>query len=161
MEVTVLEGRSARSGARTDELPGVVPARPRAVEDTPAPHAAVGGREYRPFFEREAADVFIVDVPWNGLAESVKIASMADAYEINVAPHNFYSHLATMMSAHFSAVVPNLRIMEIDPDMVPWQDDLVTVQPQISDGYLQIPTGPGWGTEVDEAAVRAHPPKSR
>ena len=120
-----------------------------------------GRREYRPFFEREAADVFIIDVPWNGLAESVKIAAMADAYEINVAPHNFYSHLATMMSAAFSAVVPNLRIMEIDPDMVPWQDDLVTVKPTIKDGYLQLPTGPGWGTEVDEAAVRAHPVKAR
>ena len=32
----------------------------------------------------------IVDVPWNGLLESVKIANMAEAYEVNVAPHNFY-----------------------------------------------------------------------
>ena len=53
-------------------------------------------------------------------AESLKIAAMADAYEVNVAPHNFYGHLATMMNAHFGAVVPNLRIMEIDPDIVPW-----------------------------------------
>ena len=44
-------------------------------------------------------DVAIIDTPWNGLAESLKIATMADAYEVNVAPHNFYSHLATMMSA--------------------------------------------------------------
>ena len=29
----------------------------------------------------------------------------------------------------------------------------------IKDGYLELPTGPGWGTEIDEAAVRAHPPK--
>ena len=85
---------------------------------------------------------------------------MAEAYEINVAPHNFYSHLATMMNAHFSAVVPNLRIMEIDPDMVPWQDDLVTVKPDIKNGYLTLPTGPGWGTEIDEAAVRLHPPRA-
>lgn len=69
-------------------------------------------------------------------------------------------HLATMMNAHWSAVVPNLRIMETDPDMVPWQDDLVTVKPQIQDGHLLLPTGPGWGTEVNEAAVRAHPPKT-
>jgi galactonate dehydratase len=119
-----------------------------------------GRRDYRPFFEHGAVDVAIIDVPWNGLAEGLKIATMADAYEINVAPHNFYSHLATMMSAHFAAVVPNLRIMEIDPDMVPWQDDLVTVTPQIRDGYLYLPTGPGWGTEINEAAVRAHPPKT-
>jgi L-alanine-DL-glutamate epimerase-like enolase superfamily enzyme len=119
-----------------------------------------GRREYRPFFEHEALDVAIVDVPWNGIAEATKIAAMADAYEVNVAPHNFYSHLATMMSAHFAAVVPNLRIMEIDPDMVPWQDELVTVTPRIEAGHLVLPTGPGWGTEVDEAAVRAHPPRA-
>jgi galactonate dehydratase len=76
---------------------------------------------------------------------------------VNVAPHNFYGHLATMMNAHWSAVVPNLRIMEIDSDVVPWYDDLVTVKPDIKDGYLTIPRGSGWGTEVNEAAVRAHP----
>jgi len=53
------------------------------------------------------------------------------------------------------------NIMEIDPDTVPWYDDLVTVKPVIKDGYLYVPTGPGWGTEVNEAAVRAHPPPKR
>ena len=119
-----------------------------------------GRREYRPFLEQDAMDVAIIDVPWNGIAESVKIATMADAYEVNVAPHNFYGHLATMMSAHFAAVVPNLRIMEIDPETVPWQDQLVTRTPRIEAGHLVLPTGPGWGTEVDEAAVLAHPPRA-
>jgi galactonate dehydratase len=120
-----------------------------------------GRRDCRPFFEHAAVDVAIIDTPWNGVAESLKIAAMADAYEINVAPHNFYGHLATMMSAHFCAVVPNLRIMEIDPDTVPWYDDLVTVKPDIREGHLYLPTGPGWGTEVNEEAVRAHPPRKR
>jgi L-alanine-DL-glutamate epimerase-like enolase superfamily enzyme len=118
-----------------------------------------GRRDYKPYLEAQALDVAIIDVPWNGLAESVKIAAMADAYEVNVAPHNFYSPLATMMSAHFCAVVPNLRIMEIDPDTVPWYGDLVTVKPEVHDGHLRLPAGPGWGTEVNEAAVRAHPPR--
>jgi L-alanine-DL-glutamate epimerase-like enolase superfamily enzyme len=120
-----------------------------------------GRRDYKPYLEQHAADVLIIDTPWNGVAESVKIAAMADAYEVNVAPHNFYGHLATMMSAHFCAVVPNFRIMEIDPDRVPWYDDLVTVKPEITDGHLRLPRGPGWGTEVNEAAVRAHPPRRR
>ncbi|MDQ3810515.1 MAG: mandelate racemase/muconate lactonizing enzyme family protein [Chloroflexota bacterium] len=119
-----------------------------------------GRREYRPFFEQGAMDVIIVDVPWNGLGESLKVASMADAYEVNVAPHNFYSHLATMMSAHLCAVAPNVRIMEYDEDQVPWMDELVTTRPDIRDGYLYLPGGPGWGTEVEEAVVRAHPPRA-
>jgi L-alanine-DL-glutamate epimerase-like enolase superfamily enzyme len=84
---------------------------------------------------------------------------MAEAYEVNVAPHNFYGHLCTAHSAHFCAAIPNFRIMEIDVDDVPWKNDLVTVPPRIEDGYLILPTGPGWGTEVNEEAVRAHPPQ--
>jgi L-alanine-DL-glutamate epimerase-like enolase superfamily enzyme len=120
-----------------------------------------GRRDFKPFFDAGAVDVAIVDTPWNGVAESVKIASMADVYEVNVAPHNFYGPLATMMSAHYCAVVPNFRIMEIDPDRVPWYDELATVTPEIVNGELRLPTGPGWGTEVNEAAVAAHPPRKR
>ena len=118
-----------------------------------------GRREYRPHLEQQSMDVAIVDVPWNGLGESLKIAAMAETFEVNVAPHNFYGHLATMMSAHFSAVVPNFRIMEIDPDRVPWYDDLVTATPKVENGFLHLSGCPGWGTEIDEAAVRAHPPR--
>jgi L-alanine-DL-glutamate epimerase-like enolase superfamily enzyme len=118
-------------------------------------------RGYREFFEHQSVDVAIVDAPWNGVAESVKIAAMADAYEINVAPHNFYGHLSTMMNAHFCAVAPNFRIMEIDVDNPPWIDELYTVAPTIKDGHLHLPTTPGWGTEVNEAGVRAHPPRRR
>ena len=118
-----------------------------------------GRREYRPFFEHGSMDVSIIDAPWNGVAAALKLASMADAYEINVAPHNFYGHLATMMNIHFCATVPNLRIMELDADAVPWLDELFTKKPEIRDGYMYLPTGPGWGTEVNEDAVRAHPPR--
>jgi len=116
-------------------------------------------RDYKPFFDAQSMDVAIIDGPWNGIAESLKVAALADIYEVNIAPHNFYGHLATMMNAHFSAVAPNFRIMEIDLDHVPWHDDLVTVQPQIENGELLLPTGPGWGTEINEEAVRAHPPQ--
>jgi galactonate dehydratase len=118
-----------------------------------------GRRGYRPFFEAQAADVAIIDAPWNGVAESLKIAAMADTYEVNVAPHNFYGHLCTLMNAHWCAVAPNFRIMEIDVDAVPWLDELYTVTPTIQDGHLRLTTTPGWGTEVDEAGVKAHPPR--
>jgi L-alanine-DL-glutamate epimerase-like enolase superfamily enzyme len=116
-------------------------------------------RDFRPYLEAYAMDVAIVDVIWNGWWESLKIAAMADAFEVNVAPHNFYGHLASAISAHFCAAVPNLRIMEIDIDGVAWRDELVTQPPVIEDGHLLLPTGPGWGCDVNEAAVRARPPR--
>ena len=64
-----------------------------------------------------------------------------------------------MISAHFCAAVPNLRIMEIEIDDVPWKDDLVTHVPMIENGKLVLSDRPGWGTEVNEEAVRAHAPK--
>ena len=115
-------------------------------------------RGYKPYLDVDSMDVAIVDNPWNGVGEGLKIATMADTYEVNVAPHNFYGHLATMMNAHFCAVVPNFRIMEIDCDFVPWHDDFFTVTPEIEAGHLLLPTGPGWGTEINEEAVRDHPP---
>lgn len=45
-------------------------------------------------------DVAIIDTPWNGVWHSMKIASAAEAFEVNVAPHNFPGHLCSMMNAH-------------------------------------------------------------
>ena len=114
-------------------------------------------RGYVPYFKRQAADVFMVDVPWNGFSQSRKIGDLAEVYQLNVAPHNYYSHLASFISASLCAVLSNVRIMEIDIDDVPWKDDLVTNPPQIVDGRMVVPGGPGWGTEVVEHALLAHP----
>jgi galactonate dehydratase len=118
-----------------------------------------GRRQFRPFFEQQAVDFAIIDVAWNGILESVKIAAMADAYEVNVAPHNFNGHLGSLISAHFCAAVPNFKVMEIDIDDVKWKDDIVTVPPVIENGDFLLPSGPGWGADVNEEFVRAHPPK--
>ena len=117
-----------------------------------------GRRQFRPYFEQQAVDVAIIDVAWNGILESYKIAAMADAYEINIAPHNFNGHIGSLMSAHLCAAIPNFRVMEIDIEDVPWKDDLVDKVPVIENGELLIPTGIGWGAEVNEDVIRAHPP---
>jgi L-alanine-DL-glutamate epimerase-like enolase superfamily enzyme len=114
-------------------------------------------RQYRPFLELHATDVAVVDVPWNGFGQAMKIATMAETYEIAVAPHNYYSHLADFHSVHFCAALPNVRIMEIDVDDVPWKADLVTRRPVIRDGQIMLPTEPGWGADINEDALRAHP----
>lgn len=121
--------------------------------------AIYGKRNYRPYFERSAIDVAIIDVPWNGMLESYKIACLADAYEVNIAPHNFYGHLSTMMSAHLCCAVPNFRIMEIEVDDVPWKDELYTASPRIENGEMIVSAAPGWGCDVNEEALLRHPVK--
>jgi galactonate dehydratase len=116
-----------------------------------------GRRGYAPFLAHQAVDVAVIDVLWNGFAESTRIAALADLHDINVAPHNFTGPLGDLIAAHFAACVPNVAIMETEADDVPWKTDLLTSPGRIEHGRFVLPTGVGWGADVDEDAVRAHP----
>ncbi len=121
-------------------------------------------QDYLPYFQARCADVFMVDAAWMGFSQSKKVGDLAQVFEFNVAPHNYYSHLSTFISASLCAVLPNVRILEIDVDDVPLREELVTRLPEIKDGYIKIPSGPGWGTELNEEAARKNPwqkPKAR
>ena len=113
-------------------------------------------RQYRPFFERHAMDIAMVDVCWQGFSAAKQVADLAETYEINVAPHNYNGHLSSFQALNFVASVSNVKIMESDPDAVPIRDELFTVLPEIKDGQMTIPTQPGWGTELNEKAARKH-----
>lgn len=118
----------------------------------------IGLQQFLPFFREQAMDVVIVDTPWNGVWQSLKIAAAAEAHEINVACHNFYGHLCTMMNAHFCAAIPNFRIMEVDIDRIAWDHEIFSHVPEFKDGHLVMPDRPGWGTEPVESAMLDHPP---
>ena len=89
------------------------------------------------------------------------MAALCDAYEVNVASHYFSGPLSAIICAHFAAVIPNLRISEYDVDEVPWKPKLLTHPPVIENGHFVVPSGPGWGTEVNEDELRAHAPKKQ
>src|SRR6266536_769815 len=99
-------------------------------------------------------DVASVDVIWNGFHQAKKIAVLADTFEVNSAPHTYYRHPATVILAQWCAAIPNVRILEVDVDDVPWREELTTAVPEIRDGTLTIPSGPGWGTDVNEDVLR-------
>lgn len=44
-------------------------------------------------------------------------------------------------------------MLEVDVDDVPWKDEIVTVVPCIENGVFTLPSGPGWGVDVNEAAL--------
>jgi galactonate dehydratase len=114
-------------------------------------------RGFRPFLEAAAFDVASVDVIWNGFHQAKKIADLAETFEVNCAPHNYYSHLATFISAQWCAAIPNVRLLEVDVDDVPWREELTTAVPELRDGAVTVPAGPGWGADVNEDVLRGHP----
>ncbi len=116
----------------------------------------ITSREYRRYFEARAMDVCMIDLPWNGFTQSIKVADMAETFDINVAPHNYYSHLSTLHSMALCASVSNIRISEIDIDDVPWKDDLLTEKLEIENGEVIIPNRPGWGGDLNEEVALEH-----
>jgi L-alanine-DL-glutamate epimerase-like enolase superfamily enzyme len=132
----------------------------RIRQSTTTPIASLetilGRRALKPYLEAYCADVAIIDPQYNGVPESVRMAAMCDAYEVNVASHYFSGPLSAIICAHFAAVIPNLRISEYDVDEVPWKPKLLTHPPVIENGEMVLPTRPGWGTEVNEDELRTH-----
>ena len=118
-------------------------------------------KSFAPFFSKRSVDVPLIDVAWNGLLESIKIANVADVFDLNISPHNFTGYLATQISAHFAAITPNLEIMEFDVDEVPWLGEFFTEPLRIEDGKLILTEKPGWGMDIDEKAVLKRPPRTK
>lgn len=133
-------------------------------DKSPVPIASleqvVGRRNFRPFLDQKSVDFAIVDLLWNGWSESIKIASMVESYEVSCAPHNYHGHLSSAISAHFCALVPNIKVMETDIDSAPWRDELFMTEVVYEDGDMLVPTGPGWGMDVNEAMARKYAPQS-
>ncbi len=93
-----------------------------------------------------------------GISELLAIAAMAEAAMIPVAPHNASGPIATAATLQLAAVVPNLFIQEMfHPHDAPWRDEIATPPFQIEAGEVAVPTGPGLGITLDEAACAAHP----
>ncbi len=108
---------------------------------------------------RKAAHIVQPDYIYSGgFMETKKIAALAEAHYVSVAPHNCSGPLATMINVHLCANMPNFHILESFENYdVPWRQDLTPDAPRLTAGFYETPAAPGWGVTVDEAAVRAHP----
>ena len=109
---------------------------------------------------RAVSEAFQPDLVYSGgFMETKKIAAMAEAHYVAIAPHNCDGPGRLMASIHLSANIPNFLILESFDDFdVPWRKDLIrSGGPVFDKGYYLIPTAPGWGYEIDEDVARAHP----
>lgn len=113
--------------------------------------------EFDELIRAGAVDILQPDVCiCGGLTEMRKIAAIAEAHDVTIAPHNPTGPLATVVNAHFAAATPNFLILEYRAHSA---EELAMVEgaPTATDGYLAIPGGPGWGVDLDDDAIRAHP----
>jgi galactonate dehydratase len=116
--------------------------------------------DFRELLAKQAADIVQPDICLaGGILELKKIAGMAEAHYVVVAPHNPMGPLATMINVHFAACTPNFLILEYHPDDAAPRKDLIKDPILVKNGYLEIPNKPGWGYEVNEEAFRHYPPK--
>jgi galactonate dehydratase len=117
--------------------------------------------EFRELFELQAADIIQPDITHiGGILETKKIAAWADAYYTLVAPHNVGGPVATAAALHFAASTPNFKIQEHFNDFAEdWVKQLAPGNPEVTDGYFDLPQGPGLGVTLDLDAVEAHPRK--
>ena len=92
-----------------------------------------------------------------GILEQKKIAHLAEANYIVVAPHNPCGPVANAVNVHFAATTPNFLVLEYLPDDEYPRRSLVDEPMKLVDGYLQLPEGPGLGLGLNVDAFSEHP----
>ena len=120
----------------------------------------VGIHAFRELFEKRAVSVVQPDITHcGGLSEVRRIAAMADAYRIAVAPHNPQGPVSTAASLEFGFAAPNYIICENVHNDVPWRADIVNEGFTVEEkGRIVRPNErPGLGIEINEEEVRKHP----
>ena len=124
---------------------------------------AAGERWFEPgkvleALQKHAVDVLQTDVShFGGLSETKRIAHLAHAHLIPLAPHNPVGPVMNAMTLHTSVAIPNFAIFETVSIDVPWRKTLVRETLQFDNGDLLAPTAPGLGVELIEEACANFP----
>ncbi|MGZ8344210.1 MAG: galactonate dehydratase [Allosphingosinicella sp.] len=117
--------------------------------------------DFKPFFEAGAVDIIQPDLSHcGGILEGRRIAAMAEAYDVAVAPHCPLGPLALAACLQVAATAPNVALQEmslgihynVGGDLYTFCKDPAPLT--ATDGWLAVPTGPGLGIDIDEEAVR-------
>lgn len=107
--------------------------------------------EMREAFERRAYDIVMHDIGRTGITEGHRIATLADTYNIPVAPHvGGGGILAVAATVEFSASCPNFMIMEHSHDANAMKASILKEPYEPVNGYFHVTDTPGLGVEVDE-----------
>ena len=105
---------------------------------------------FREVLEKRAATILQPDLCHaGGITEVRLIAGMAEAYYAAIAPHNPLGPISLAAGVQLAASIPNFLCQE----QVSLGEGYLKKPFTVRDGYLDLPTGPGLGIELDEDAL--------
>ena len=111
--------------------------------------------QFRPWLTQSAAQILQPDVGRAGISETVKIASMAEAFNTLVAPHlSVGLGICIAATIHAAAAIPNLYLLEYQPPVFEAANMLLETPLECAAGFYAIPESPGLGVSLDEKKVR-------
>jgi galactonate dehydratase len=176
--MTDFHGRPASAAVARAFIDVIAPIRPLFIEEPIQPgHAgalatlarqvacplATGERLFTPRDFAELAELQAVatiqpDLSHvGGLTGGRRIAAIADAAQMSIAPHNPMGPVAGAVALHFDVATPNFLIQEEAVGLVPWFDEVFDHPMHLRDGCWDVPQAPGFGVEINEAAAARHP----
>jgi galactonate dehydratase len=125
----------------------------------------VGERHYtrygiRPILEKHICDIMMPDITrCGGPSEMKRMATMMEAYNVLLAPHNPNGPLSTLASGHVCASVPNFFRQEFMFNDVPWRDTVIDhpIADMVQNGFLKLSDRPGLGVDLVEEEMEKHP----
>jgi L-alanine-DL-glutamate epimerase-like enolase superfamily enzyme len=105
---------------------------------------------FRDLLQTESAGIVMLDLSWcGGLSEAKKIATMAEAWHLPIAPHDCTGPVVLAASTHLSLNAPNALVQEsVRAFHRTWYRDIVTAVPPIENGRITVPEGAGLGLEL-------------
>ena len=110
--------------------------------------------QFRPWLTQSAAQILQPDVGRAGISETVKIASMAEAFNTLVAPHlSVGLGICIAATIHTAAAIPNLYLLEYQPPVFEAANMLLETPLECAEGFYAIPESPGLGVSLNEAKV--------
>jgi galactonate dehydratase len=109
---------------------------------------------FRELLARQAADIIQPDVcHTGGILETKKIAAMAEAHYVPVAPHNPFGPINTAAAIQVDTCTPNFLVQEMIVRHLPVYRNMLTEPLELHDGYLEVPNRPGIGFELNEEFI--------
>ncbi|WP_372936317.1 enolase C-terminal domain-like protein, partial [Mariniphaga sediminis] len=123
----------------------------------------VGERHYtrygiRDLLEKQVVDVIMPDITrCGGPSEMKRMATMAETYNVLLAPHNPNGPLSTLASAHVCAAIPNFFRQEFIFNDVSWRDTVISHPIEIQDGQLVLSERSGLGVDLIEDEMKKYP----